>query len=78
MTKKNLLIFIPSIDGWGVEKNFFLITNYLSKNFSNVSLITSDKSIKKKLATKSILLAQIQIFGDLNQDILNTSFVLSI
>ena len=52
MTKKNLLIFIPSIDGWGVEKNFFLITNYLSKNFSNVSLITSDKSIKKKISNK--------------------------
>ena len=52
MTKKNLLIFIPSIDGWGVEKNFFLITNYLSKNFSNVSLITSDKSIKKKISKK--------------------------
>ena len=49
MSKKNLLIFMPSIDGWGVEKNFFLIINYLGKNFSNISLITSDKSIKKRI-----------------------------
>ncbi len=49
MSKKNLLIFMPSVDGWGVEKNFFLIINYLSKNFSNIFLITSDKSIKKRI-----------------------------
>lgn len=52
MNKKNLLIFMPSVDGWGVEKNFFLIINYLSKYFSNISLITSDKSIKRKIDNK--------------------------
>jgi hypothetical protein len=32
MKKKEIIIFMPSINGGGVEKNFFLITNYLSQN----------------------------------------------
>ena len=28
MSKKKIVLFIPSIEGGGVEKNFFLITNY--------------------------------------------------
>ncbi len=49
MKQKKLIIFMPSIEGGGVEKNFFLITNYLSKKFKDVSVITTDKSIKRKL-----------------------------
>ena len=49
MSKKNLLIFMPSVEGGGVEKNFFLVINNLSNKFSNISLITSDKSIRKKV-----------------------------
>ena len=52
MSKKNLLIFMPSVEGGGVEKNFFLIINYLSNKFSNIFLITSDKLIKKKINHK--------------------------
>ena len=43
---------MPSIEEGGVEKNFFLITNYLSKKFKDVSVITTDKSIKRKLEKK--------------------------
>ena len=50
MNKKNLLIFMPSVEGGGVEKNFFLIINYLNNKFTNISLITSNKSIKKKVS----------------------------
>ena len=53
MNQKKLLIFMPSIEGGGVEKNFFLITNYLGDKFKNVSVITVDKSIKKKIKQKS-------------------------
>ena len=42
MKNKSLIIFIPSIEGGGVEKNLFIITNYLSKNINNISLITCD------------------------------------
>jgi glycosyltransferase involved in cell wall biosynthesis len=52
MSKKNLLIFMPSVEGGGVEKNFFLVINNLSNKFSNISLITSDKSIRKKVNFK--------------------------
>ena len=53
MIEKNLLIFIPSVEGGGVEKNFFLITNYLSKKFQKVVVITTNKNeIKNKLSNK--------------------------
>ena len=40
--EKKLIIFMPSIDGGGVEKNLFLITNYLSKKINNITVITFD------------------------------------
>jgi len=49
MKEKKLLIFMPSVEVGGVEKNFFLIVNYLSKKFSNVTIITAHKSIRKKI-----------------------------
>ena len=30
-SKKRLILFMPSIDGGGVEKNLIIISNYLSK-----------------------------------------------
>ena len=56
MKQKKLIIFMPSIEEGGVEKNFFLITNYLSKKFKDVSVITTDKSIKRKLEKKVSIL----------------------
>lgn len=53
MIKKNIIIFMPTIDnGGGVEKNFFIITNYFSTKFDKVTVITLDKSVKKKLSKK--------------------------
>lgn len=42
MINKNIIIFNPSIEDGGVEKNLFIIANYLSKKLKNISLITSD------------------------------------
>ena len=42
---KKILIFMPSIEGGGVEKNLFLVSNHLVKIFKNVSLITISKKI---------------------------------
>ena len=39
---------MPSIEGGGVEKNLFLISNYLSKELNNITLITSSKQYKNK------------------------------
>ena len=49
MKQKKLIIFFPSIEKGGVEKNFFIILNFLTKKIKNVSVITSDpKKIKNK------------------------------
>ena len=50
--KKKLVIFSPSIDRGGVEKNLFLITEFLSKKLPNISLITSNFKDKKKFSKK--------------------------
>ena len=49
---KKLLIFIPHINVGGVEKNFFLIANYLAKKLNNVTVITINKEFSKKLNKK--------------------------
>ena len=49
MAQNKLIIFMPSIEDGGVEKNFFLISNYLSKKIAKVSVITISKKYKKRL-----------------------------
>ncbi len=49
MNQKEIIIFMPSINGGGVEKNFFLITNYLSTKFNKISVISLSGEYKKKL-----------------------------
>ena len=44
MQNKEIVIFMPSIESGGVEKNLFIISNYLCENFKNVSIITADKN----------------------------------
>ena len=46
MIKKNLIIFIPSIEQGGVEKNLFLISNFLATKINKVKLITASKNHK--------------------------------
>ncbi len=41
--QKKLIVFMPSMDGGGVEKNIIIITNYLSKFIEKITLITFDK-----------------------------------
>ena len=48
MQKKKLILFMPSIDVGGVEKNLFIISNYLSKKLPGSFLITSSKSQNSK------------------------------
>ena len=48
MKKKKIIIFMPSIEGGGVEKNLFIVTNYLSKKIKNLFLKTLSKRYKNK------------------------------
>ena len=43
---KSIVLFIPSIERAGVEKNLFLISNYLSKKFNKVFIITANTDYK--------------------------------
>ena len=49
MKQKKLIIFMPSFEGGGAEKNFFIISNFLSRHFDKVYLITAEKNLSKKL-----------------------------
>ena len=49
---KKLVIFIPHIGVGGVEKNFFIITNFLAKKLKNIIVITANNKCKKQLNKK--------------------------
>ena len=43
-----IFIFAPLIRGGGVEKNLFIIANYLSNYFNKISIISTSKEFKPK------------------------------
>ena len=47
MAHNKLIIFMPSIEMGGVEKNLFIISNYLSLRFKDTTLITSSANTNK-------------------------------
>ena len=47
--RRNIIFFIPSIEGGGVEKNLFLLLKYFSNRYSNVYLVTANKINNKNL-----------------------------
>ena len=49
---KNLIIFIPSIENAGVEKNLFIICNFLIKKIDKIYLVTANNNFNKKLDKK--------------------------
>ena len=49
---KKLLVFIPSIEDGGVEKNLYIILNYLSDKIKNIELLTFDNSKNSKFNNK--------------------------
>ena len=52
MRQKKLIIFIPSIEGGSVEKNLFIISNYLVSKINDISLITVSNRFKHKFNKK--------------------------
>lgn len=53
--EKKILIFMPSIEGGGVEKNLFIISNFLTKKFKNINLITTSREHRKKFTNIKII-----------------------
>lgn len=50
--KKKIIIFNPSIEDGGVEKNLYLITNFLANKEKEIYLISSDINRKNKFSKK--------------------------
>jgi len=50
--KRDIVLFMPSIDKGGVEKNFFLISNYLANYNSKIKVITISKKFKNRFNRK--------------------------
>ena len=48
--KKKILMFIPSIEDGGVEKNLFLVSNYLNENNFNVEILTCNFDKKNRFS----------------------------
>lgn len=48
-TKKKLILFMPHLSIGGVEKNLFILSNFLITKIKNISIITTNKEIKNKL-----------------------------
>ena len=44
---KKIVLFIPSIEFGGVEKNFYVLINYLKKFYPQIFIVTSSKLTKK-------------------------------
>jgi glycosyltransferase involved in cell wall biosynthesis len=63
MIKKKLIIFMPSIEIGGVEKNLYLISNFLAKKITDVSLITANPDKKNKFRKIKILTPKIFSFS---------------
>ena len=56
--EKKIKIFMPSIDGGGVEKNLFIITNYLSKKINNITVITFDDRFNRNFSIVKIKIVE--------------------
>ena len=52
MTQKRLILFIPSIEGGGVEKNLFIISNYLKDKIKKISVISISNKFKNRFSAK--------------------------
>lgn len=55
MKQKKLIIFIPTIEGGGVEKNLYIIANFISNKVKKTKLITCSKNKKNKFNNISII-----------------------
>jgi len=71
---KNLIIFIPSIENAGVEKNLFIICNFLIKKIDKIYLVTANNNFNKKLDKKIHLVCPKNKFWNNKSRLLKTIY----
>ena len=52
MQIKSLILFMPSIEGGGVEKNLIIISNYFAKKIKNIKLISAENRLRNSFNKK--------------------------
>lgn len=52
MSQKKIVLFFPSIEKGGAEKNLFIIANYLCNKFKKLKVISCSKNAEKKFNKK--------------------------
>ena len=62
--KKEIVFFMPSFEGGGVEKNIRMIANYFASKNIKISLITTSKKVKKKFVKKVRFISPIKNIWD--------------
>ena len=62
--ERNLILFMPFIGGGGVEKNLFIIANYLSQKINGIKVCTISKDKKKKFNSNIKFLCPKKNFSD--------------
>ena len=62
--EKKLIIFMPSIEGGGVEKNLFIISNYLSTQLKGITLITISKKYNHLFKNIEIINAKFNFWNN--------------
>ena len=69
MKQKNLIIFMPYIEGGGVEKNLFIISNYLSTRLRGILLITINKKYNHLFKNIKILTSNTNFWNNFSRRI---------
>ena len=75
---RKIIIFIPSIEGGGVEKNLFNITNFLSANLDNIFLITCTTKFNKKFKNVNIISPKYKFWDKMSRKVKYTISILQL
>ena len=59
--KKKIIIFMPSIEVGGVEKNLFLISNFLTRKIKDIYIITASKQFQKKFTKLNFITPKLNL-----------------
>ena len=62
-SKKKLILFMPSMEGGGVEKNLIIISNFLRNYIEKIDLITFDDKFKSQFSKKINFICPSQRIG---------------
>ena len=70
--KKKIIMFIPSIEDGGVEKNLFVVSNYLYANNFSVEILTCNYDKSKNFNKGIKFIGKKIVYGKMKTEKLST------